>query len=309
MKSRKVDPAHAAEEAPTGLPEYLTAVVRPGDRVLQIGPGTAAVELAARTRRPVVSVHSSLAHVEDVRAALGPRGRSTGVVDAQVGDLFEGRPDASPFDLVVVTAGVRGLSPGWLDQLAPGGVVVAPVALGGLHPWVLVGPHARDGLLYGRVLAVDPPADAPPAAAGRLYEPRSTPEWEPPAQDAEPVWLGPLSPRPRPVRFLDLWLWLAGADDRITAAETGVTGWGPGCAVAAGPHAVYVRPNGIWATDVEPVTMTLHQVLAEHVRRWLIQRQPQANEMTCHINRPPTGTDRLLTAAGWTVGRPVTLPR
>ncbi|MFD8705907.1 protein-L-isoaspartate O-methyltransferase [Kitasatospora sp. NPDC059648] len=298
------------EEA-AGLPEFLAAVVRPGDRVLQIGPGTAAVQLAQRARR-VVSVHSTLADVEAVRASLGPRGRSADAVDAQVGDLFEGRPDAAPYDLVVVTAGVRGISPRWLDQLAPGGVVVAPIALGGLHPWVLVGPHARDGLLYGRVLAVDPSDAGPPPADGQLYVTRPAPAEpaEPPAATTAPLWLGPLSPRFKPERYVDLWAWLAGQDDRFTVAGLDIAGPEPGCALVVGTSAVYVRPDGIWMSDAEPVTITLTDIVSDYVRRWLIQRQPEADEMTCRVDRPPTaGPDELFVAAGWTTARPVNLPR
>ncbi|MFF2751095.1 protein-L-isoaspartate O-methyltransferase [Kitasatospora sp. NPDC058048] len=305
MTSKK-DHAQAAE-APTELPEALAAVVRPGDRVLQIGPGTSAIGLAERTRRPVTSVHRTPADADAVRAPLGPR-----AVDAQVGDLFEGRPDAAPYDLIVVTAGVRGLSPRWLDQLAPGGAVVAPVALGGLHPWLLIGPHAGDGLLYGRVLAVDPPDAGPPPADGRLYEtwPAATDDEPPVTETAPPRWLRPLPPRFRPERYGDLWAWLAGQDDRITAATVTGTAYVPGCALVVGTSAVHVRPTGLWVTDTEAVTLTVAEIVAEHVQRWLIQDQPAITEMTCRVDRPPTArADDLLVAAGWTTSRPVDLPR
>ncbi|MFE7194455.1 hypothetical protein [Kitasatospora sp. NPDC057595] len=285
------------------------SVVRAGDRVLQIGPGPVAGALCDRTRRPVASVHATLGDVEAVRAPLGPHRRAAGVVDAVVGDLVEGRPDIGPADVILVTAAVTGLSPRWVDQLAPDGVIIAPLALGGLHPWVIVGRDVRDGLLYGCVLAVDPPGAGPrPAADTRLYEARQGLAEPDPA--APPRRAQPLPPCCTPERYVDLWAWLAGQDDRITAASVRSLGWGPGCALTVGDSTVHVRPDGLWLTDTEPVTLTLAQCVAQYVQAWASRRRPGADEMTCRIGQPPEApADAPFVATGWTAGRPVTLPR
>ncbi|MFF1793663.1 protein-L-isoaspartate O-methyltransferase [Kitasatospora sp. NPDC058263] len=306
--------AAAALAVPAGPSKALTGIIRAGDRVLQIGPGPAAVELAAWTGQPVTSVHETLADVQQVLAPLGPAGRNARTVDARVGDLFEGRPDAGPYDVIVVTAGIAGLSPRWLDQLAARGVIVAPVALGGLHPWVVAGRDVRDGLMYGCVLAVDPPGVGPQPAAGPLYagvrthrarhgEPLPQPEFA-------PQWAGVVPPQLTPEQYADLWLWLATKDDRTTAAEAEGTGWGPGCVLVSGSSAVHVRPQGLWVSGTDEVTKALAQVTGELVHTWGARRRPQHTEMTCRLSTSPeAGSAALVVPAGWAQGRPVTLPR
>ena len=44
------------------------------------------------------------------------------------------RRPAAPYDRVIVTVGIAGLSPRWIDQLVPGGIVLAPVRHAGHHP-------------------------------------------------------------------------------------------------------------------------------------------------------------------------------
>ncbi|MEU7095913.1 hypothetical protein [Kitasatospora aureofaciens] len=302
--------AHGAGQPPQALAEF----VHPGDRVLTVGPGTAPLQLAGWTGQPVTSVHTTLADVEVIRAALGPHGRAAGTVDATVGELFDGRPDAGLFDVVLVTAAVPGLSPRWLDQLAPGGVIVAPVALGGLHLWTACGhDHVKaDGLLYGSVLAAGLPAVGPPSAPGERFavtqsgppvERLSCPTWA-------PQWAGVTPPRLTPEGYVDLWAWLATRDDRITAARTDGTEWGPGCALVVGHSAVHVRPDGLWLSDTQPATLALAQVVAEDVQEWGRQHRPAATELTCRLGRrPDAGPDELVTAAGWTTHRPVQVSR
>ncbi len=304
-------------------PEAVAAIIQEDDRVLQIGPGTSAARLVERSRRTVLSLQDSRAGVEDVRAALGPAGRNAGIVDAVPGDLFDGRPDAGPFDVVVVTAAVRGLSPHWLDQLAPGGVVVAPVALGGLHPWVMVGRDGHDGLTYGQMLAVEPPEDGPAPAGGRLYDGvRVSPSAAGrtlPAPRFDVRWAGVVPPRLTAEQYADLWLGLAAVDERVTAAavDEQVTagrasgrGWGTGCVLVCGESAVHVRPDGLWVSGDEAVTHTLAQLAAEYIQEWARQRRPRLTELTCRIApTPDAGADALAVAAAWTTARPVALGR
>ncbi|HEU0127932.1 MAG TPA: hypothetical protein VFQ48_04920, partial [Pseudonocardiaceae bacterium] len=50
-------------------------------------------------------------------------------VRVRAADGWSGAPDEAPFDRVHVTVGVDDLSPHWLEQLADGGVLVAPITL------------------------------------------------------------------------------------------------------------------------------------------------------------------------------------
>jgi protein-L-isoaspartate(D-aspartate) O-methyltransferase len=122
--------------------------VRPGLRILEIGAGTGYnAALLAALGASVTSV--------DVQKDVADRARSA-LADAQVegvrvvtGDGYAGFPGGR-FDRVIVTVGVAGLSPLWLDQLEPDGVIVAPVDHAGMHPVLAVRRSARPGTLADR---------------------------------------------------------------------------------------------------------------------------------------------------------------
>lgn len=106
--------------------------VRPGTRVLEIGAGTGYnAALLATLGASVVSVDVQ----EDVAVRARDALERAGITGVRVvhGDGYEGAPGLH-FDRVIVTVGVAGLSPRWLEQLAPGGWVVAPVEHAGTHP-------------------------------------------------------------------------------------------------------------------------------------------------------------------------------
>jgi protein-L-isoaspartate(D-aspartate) O-methyltransferase len=97
-------------------------------------------------------------------------------------DGYRGHPAGGPYDRVIVTVGVTGVSPAWLDQLAPGGFVLAPVFHAGAHP-VLRAARRPDGGVAGRgvsgagfmtaagPLAADHPWRHPPPMRGALPAP------------------------------------------------------------------------------------------------------------------------------------------
>jgi protein-L-isoaspartate(D-aspartate) O-methyltransferase len=94
--------------------------------VLEIGTGSgyqAAVlsSLAAR----VVSVERLPGLAARARSALDALGVANVVV--HLGDGSKGRPQEAPFAAVLVTAGAPDIPPPLIEQLAPGGRLVAPV--------------------------------------------------------------------------------------------------------------------------------------------------------------------------------------
>jgi protein-L-isoaspartate(D-aspartate) O-methyltransferase len=154
--------------------------VRPGMRVLEVGAGTGYnAALLSAIGASVTSI--------DVQADVADRARSAlaraGVADVRVehADGYLGAP-GERFDRVIVTVGVAGVSPHWLEQLDPDGVVVAPVDHAGSHPVLAVhGPAtgpvtasvvcASGFMTAAGPLAADHPNAFPtPAAPGSLTE-------------------------------------------------------------------------------------------------------------------------------------------
>ncbi len=96
------------------------------ERVLEIGTGSGyQAAVLARLASAVFSVErlASLGGVAAARlASMGLRN-----IHVRIGDGFAGWPDLAPFDRIVVTAAPEGIPPALVDQLAVGGVLVAPV--------------------------------------------------------------------------------------------------------------------------------------------------------------------------------------
>ena len=99
---------------------------KPTDRVLEIGTGSG--YQAAVLAKLVARVYT----IEIVRP-LGERAaellRELGFanVEVRIGDGYLGWPEAAPFDAIVVTAAPDRMPQPLIDQLAPGGRLIAPV--------------------------------------------------------------------------------------------------------------------------------------------------------------------------------------
>lgn len=124
--------------------------VRPGHRVLEIGTGTGyTAALLARLAGPegrVTSVDILPGAVAVARRGLARAGY--GHVETAVADGLLGHAERAPYDRVLVSAGAWDLPPAWADQLAPGGVLVAPLRLRGVTRSVAF--TRRDGVWRGR---------------------------------------------------------------------------------------------------------------------------------------------------------------
>jgi protein-L-isoaspartate(D-aspartate) O-methyltransferase len=107
--------------------------VRPGDRVLDVGTGSGyhAAVLAA-LGADVVSIEV----LPELSEAAAPRLPG---VELVVGDGRLGHPPRAPYDAICVAATAEDRLPGpLLDQLAPGGRLVAPLRAAGAERLVLV---------------------------------------------------------------------------------------------------------------------------------------------------------------------------
>lgn len=115
-----------------------TATAQAGlGRVLEIGTGCGyqAAVLAVLARQ-VVSIERLKPLHDKAKLNLAAAGRSN--IRLVYGDGRLGCPTAAPFDSIIAAAGGEDLPSAWLDQLAPGGRLVAPMVIAGGRGQVLV---------------------------------------------------------------------------------------------------------------------------------------------------------------------------
>jgi protein-L-isoaspartate(D-aspartate) O-methyltransferase len=111
---------------------YMTELLelRPEHRVLEIGTGSGyQAAVISRIASMVVSIERYRTLAESARKAFDRIGYTN--IEVILGDGFEGASHRAPFDRIVVTAAAESVPQPLIDQLAEGGVLVAPI-----------GPHA-----------------------------------------------------------------------------------------------------------------------------------------------------------------------
>lgn len=236
-------------------PSLMAAMIEaldlsPGTRVLEVGAGTgynAALMTAVGARVTTVDVQPDV--VARAAAALAAIGSA---VDLELGDGYQGWPAGGPYDRVIVTVGVAGASPRWLDQLVPGGFVLAPVRHAGHHPVLRVA-RAADGTVHatgvcpaGFMSAAGPLSAFHPGAHPLGGGPLPPPSVRHPARFDPPLDV---------FRYHDMWFALGAWDARTTyaqlpdgageggcalldeTADGGATIWPDGGVDGSGPHA------------------------------------------------------------------------
>ncbi|MFJ6770884.1 methyltransferase domain-containing protein [Kitasatospora sp. NPDC091257] len=120
--------ATSSSTLPSLMADMLDALdVSPGDRVLEIGTGTgynAALLCQLAGDRHVTTIDRGEHLVATARTRLGEAGFGPTVA---VADGADGYPGGAPYDRIIATCGVRRLPRAWLDQCAPGGLLVVPI--------------------------------------------------------------------------------------------------------------------------------------------------------------------------------------
>jgi protein-L-isoaspartate(D-aspartate) O-methyltransferase len=110
------------------------AEVQPGMRVLEVGSGGYNAALLAEIvgefgRVTTVDIDPDIvARASSFLSAAGYQSR----VRVREADAEFGVPDAAPYDRIIVTAGAWDIPPAWIDQLAEGGRLIAPLRIRGL---------------------------------------------------------------------------------------------------------------------------------------------------------------------------------
>ncbi len=124
---------------------------QPGERVLEIGAGTgynAALLAHVAGPRQVWSIDVDRQVLTEAWDHLHAFAGSP--VELRHADGRFGYADAAPFHRIMATAATPDLEPAWLEQLAPGGLLLAPLAFGPGLAFIVCG-TVRDGVFEGRL--------------------------------------------------------------------------------------------------------------------------------------------------------------
>lgn len=129
------------------------ARVEAGDRVFETGTGAGYhAAVLARMGAEVVSVEvvpSAATRAREILAAVGAAN-----VSVHIADGYYGWPRAAPYDAILVKEAVGNVPPALLDQLKPGGRLVAPIGPPGGEQHLTVLTRERTGVRRRRVMPV-----------------------------------------------------------------------------------------------------------------------------------------------------------
>jgi protein-L-isoaspartate(D-aspartate) O-methyltransferase len=107
---------------------YMTDLLdpQPTDRVLEIGTGSGyQAAVLAELAGEVYSIEIVDTLAERAKATLADLGYRN--IHVRAGDGYKGWPEAAPFQKIILTAAPPSIPPALVDQLADGGMLVAPV--------------------------------------------------------------------------------------------------------------------------------------------------------------------------------------
>lgn len=107
---------------------YMTELLdpQPANRVLEVGTGSG---YQAAILAELVSEVYSIEIVEELATSARETLKRLGYtnVNVRAGDGYQGWPEAAPFDRIILTAAPPSIPQALVDQLAVGGILIAPV--------------------------------------------------------------------------------------------------------------------------------------------------------------------------------------
>jgi protein-L-isoaspartate(D-aspartate) O-methyltransferase len=127
--------------------------VEPWHKVLEVGTGSgyqaAVLSELVREVYTIEIVPELASRAEAVLAALGKTN-----VHVRAGDGYAGWPEQAPFDRIIVTAAPEELPRPLVDQLAEGGLLVAPLGAQGAPQWMTIVEKTVAGVVERRTIPV-----------------------------------------------------------------------------------------------------------------------------------------------------------
>ena len=288
----------SSSSTPSVMAKMLEALdLRPGLRVLEIGAGTGynAALINAITGTTVISVEAGQRTSVDASAAIASVGLA-GQVQVIHGDGYLGHPVDEPYDRIIVTCGIAGIPPGWLDQLAADGLIVAPVAHAGVHPIMVAERHGPDDITAQVLMWGDFMPASGPLRPTELFA--HDPAEEIPASGARTIL--DASQALTLDGYHDLWCYLGVQDRRATRAypDREIFDLATGTCALVDPTigTAWIHQNGT-ITAVGGVDPGAY--LATLVELWGIDDQPKAADWLVTLAPINAGPGDLLIPRDW----------
>jgi len=117
--------------------------------VLEIGTGTGyQAAILSQLASKVYSIERIPELAQSARQRLAELGYDN--VDIRCGDGYLGWQENAPFDGIIVTAAAASIPPALLEQLRPGGRMVIPLGLPGMHQDLMLLTSNQQGLIETR---------------------------------------------------------------------------------------------------------------------------------------------------------------
>jgi protein-L-isoaspartate(D-aspartate) O-methyltransferase len=123
--------------------------------VLEIGTGTGyQAAILSRLARQVYSIERIPELAQSAQQRLEALDYKN--VETRCGNGYQGWPDKAPFDGIIVTAAASYIPPALLEQLKPGGRMMIPIGLPGMHQQLMLITKDQTGVTHtSSLLGVD----------------------------------------------------------------------------------------------------------------------------------------------------------
>ena len=134
---------------------YMTEALKvaPSHKVLEVGTGSGyQAAVLSELVREVYTVEIVPELARQAEATLQSLNRTN--VHVRTGDGFAGWPEQAPFDRIIVTAAPETIPRPLIDQLATGGLLVAPVGTQSAPQWMTILEKTGDRVVERRTIPV-----------------------------------------------------------------------------------------------------------------------------------------------------------